>query len=252
MGLFGPRYADGQVLDIGGLSVRLRVSGRARRISLRVDRLRREAIAVAPSPRGLADAVAFARSRHDWLAERLAETPPREAPFVPGDRLTVFGAPWRLRPDGRRPRLEPAVGEAGHWLTGCGAGAVDPGLVIRAIRREAASVYDARAAVHCAALGVPRPPISLTDAHTRWGSCTPAQRGRPARIRLSWRLALAPYPVADYVVAHECAHLLEANHGPKFWAHVRALVGDERPHRAWLRNHGATLHALLPKHTHSA
>ena len=39
--------------------------------------------------------------------------------------------------------------------------------------------------------------------------------------------------VADYVAAHECAHLLELNHGPRFWAHVRTLVGDERRHRAW-------------------
>ena len=72
-------------------------------------------------------------------------------------------------------------------------------------------------------------------------SCTPARAGRPASIRLSWRLALAPIAVADYVVAHECAHLLEANHGPRFWALVRRLVGDERPHRAWLRTHGSKL-----------
>ena len=71
-----------------------------------------------------------------------------------------------------------------------------------------------------------------------------AMPGKPAAIRYSWRLALAPYDVADYVAAHECAHLLELNHGPKFWAHVSALVGDERPHRAWLRAEGARLHAF--------
>jgi predicted metal-dependent hydrolase len=247
MGLFGPRYDDGQVLDIGGVTIRLRVSARARRISLRVDRLRREAVAVAPSPRRLADAVAFARSRRDWLADRLARAPQRQpAPDV-GDRLVVLGDEWRLRPDGRRPRLERSADHTACCLTGCGDGAVDPGLVIRAIRREAALVYESRASVHCQALGVTPPRLSLTDARSRWGSCTPARRGREASIRLSWRLALAPLPVADYVVAHECAHLLEANHGPRFWAHVRALVGDERPHRAWLRTHGDDLHAMLPK-----
>jgi hypothetical protein len=50
--------------------------------------------------------------------------------------------------------------------------------------------------------------------------------------------------VADYVVAHECAHLIEPNHGPRFWALVRGLIGDEKPHRAWLRAHGAGLHAF--------
>ena len=55
-------------------------------------------------------------------------------------------------------------------------------------------------------------------------------------------LALAPAVVADYVAAHECAHLLQANHSPMFWAEVRRLIGDPRPHRAWLRAHAADLH----------
>jgi hypothetical protein len=50
--------------------------------------------------------------------------------------------------------------------------------------------------------------------------------------------------VLDYVCAHECAHLIEANHSPRFWAVVHRLVGDERPYRDWLRTHGARLHAV--------
>ena len=137
---------------------------------------------------------------------------------------------------------------AGEWvLAGCGAGAVDDQLVVRAIRREAQRAFEAWAENHCQALGVIRPPISLIDARTRWGSCTPPRAGTAGSIRLSWRLALAPREVADYVVAHECAHLLEANHGPRFWALVRRLVGDERGYRAWLRREGASLHTLLPR-----
>ena len=245
MKLFAPRYVDGQTIDVGGLAVRLKVSGRARRVSLRVDRLRGEAIAVAPTARRLAEAAEFAASRRQWLAERLADRPAPAAGLAADDEVTVFGEPWRLRPDGRRPRLEP--GEDGRRLRGCGDGTVDPQLVIRAIRREALGVFDDRAGVHCGALGVAKPPLALMDARTRWGSCTPARPGRAASIRLSWRLALAPVAVADYVVAHECAHLLEANHGPRFWAHVRALVGDEKRYRGWLRREGAGLHAVLPK-----
>ena len=249
MALFGPRFADGQTVDLDGLPLRLRVSDRAKRISLRFDRTRREAVAVAPSARKLAEAVAFARARRDWLAARLAEAPPTPAPptLSPGATLVVFGETWRLRPDGRRPRLARESDAAEAWLVGCGQGAVDPQLVVRAVRREAKAVFNARAAIHCAALGAETPPIALMDARTRWGSCTPAQRGRGASIRLSWRLALAPWAVADYVVAHECAHLREANHGPNFWAHVRDLVGEPRRQRAWLRTHGGTLHAILPK-----
>jgi hypothetical protein len=245
MKLSATRYADGQTIDIGGVQVRLKVSGRARRISLRVDRLRGEALAVAPTARRLAEAAEFAASRRAWLAERLADRPPPSPRLAADGEIAVFGIPWRLRPDGRRPRLEAA--ETGRRLRGCGDGAVDPQLVVRAVRREAIAVFDERAAVHCAALGVAKPLLALMDARTRWGSCTPSRPGRRASIRLSWRLALAPPAVADYVVAHECAHLLEANHGPRFWAHVRTLVGDEKRHRGWLRDQGATLHAVLPR-----
>ncbi|MFY8209810.1 MAG: YgjP-like metallopeptidase domain-containing protein, partial [Caulobacter sp.] len=47
-----------------------------------------------------------------------------------------------------------------------------------------------------------------------------------------------------YVAAHECAHLIEANHGPRFWALCEQLIGDPAPHRAWLRAHAAELHAI--------
>ena len=50
--------------------------------------------------------------------------------------------------------------------------------------------------------------------------------------------------VADYVAAHESAHLIEANHGPKFWTLVKTLCGDPAPHRAWLRTNGPALHAF--------
>ncbi len=96
-------------------------------------------------------------------------------------------------------------------------------------------------------LNRPLPEISIGDAKGRWGSCRPARlgaKGDKGRIRYSWRLVLAPYSVADYVAAHECAHLIEANHGPKFWALVRQIHGSEKPSRDWLKHHGPRLHAF--------
>jgi hypothetical protein len=247
MSLFKPRYADGQLLQIEGVSVRLRVSARARRISLRVDRATGEAIAVAPSHVALRDAAGFAHERRQWLRAQLAAVPARAPMLAAHDHLRALGEVWRLQPDGRRPRLTPPGADGVRQLFGCGDGEVDPMIVARVVRREAKAAFEARASVHCGSLGVERPPIGLIDARTRWGSCTPAQRGRGASIRLSWRLALAPVPVADYVVAHECAHLLEANHGPRFWRLVHALVGDPAPHRRWLRAEGPRLHSVLSR-----
>jgi hypothetical protein len=244
MSLFRARYADGERLDIDGLSVRLSVNPRARHISVRIDRTRREAVAVSPSARRLADTVAFARRRAGWMRQRLAEIP-APAPLAFEREIQVFGRPCRLTPDGRRPRLVQSPGEERLSLAGCGQGEIDAQLVVRALKSEARRVFADRIGRHCQVLGIAAAPkLSVTDTRSRWGSCTKARAGAPASIRLSWRLALAPFAVADYVAAHECGHLIEANHGPRFWALVRDLIGDPRPHRSWLRLHGPHLHAL--------
>ena len=64
----------------------------------------------------------------------------------------------------------------------------------------------------------------VTNQNTRLGSCTPANE----TIRLSHRLAVMPAFVRDYVIVHELAHLLEANHGPKFWRLVNRYPKTER------------------------
>ncbi len=243
MSLFPKRFADGARLELNGVVVRLAVNRRARRISLRIDAKTGEARVTAPSLSRLADAVDFAQSRRDWIATQLAARPTPKT-WRAGDLITVFGETCRLDPDGRRPRFVSGDHNGSTRLTGCGRGDVDIGLVTRAIRHEALAVFARRVNHYCTALGEPTPTLSLSDAHTRWGSCAPARAGRPPSIRLSWRLALAPFLVADYVVAHECAHLLEANHGPRFWRHVHGLVGEHRPHRDWLRAHGGGLHAF--------
>ena len=58
----------------------------------------------------------------------------------------------------------------------------------------------------------------VTNQKQRWGSCTPDS----GRIRLSHELFKLPGFVVDYVIVHELAHLLEANHSASFWALVKA------------------------------
>lgn len=64
----------------------------------------------------------------------------------------------------------------------------------------------------------------VTNQQRRYGSCTPAT----GVIRISHRVAAMPAWVHDYVVVHELAHLLEANHGPKFWKLVNRYPRAER------------------------
>ena len=64
----------------------------------------------------------------------------------------------------------------------------------------------------------------VTNQGKRFGSCTPDD----ATIRISHRLAEVPAFVRDYVIVHELAHLVEANHGPRFWKLVNRFPRTER------------------------
>ena len=64
----------------------------------------------------------------------------------------------------------------------------------------------------------------VTTMTTRWASCTTTT----GEIRLSERLRTMPAWVVDYVLLHELAHLVHADHGPRFWALVDAYPRAER------------------------
>ena len=98
------------------------------------------------------------------------------------------------------------------------------------LRERALRCFEERVALYAEQLGVPMPPLALTQAKTRWGSCN--NRGH---IRLNWRLIHLPLPLIDYVVAHELAHLREMNHSPRFWAVVESIYPDWRAAKCGLR-----------------
>lgn len=64
----------------------------------------------------------------------------------------------------------------------------------------------------------------VSNQQQRWGSCTPAN----GSIRISDRLQRVPPWVLDYVLVHEMAHLIEANHSRAFWALVARYPLAER------------------------
>ena len=64
----------------------------------------------------------------------------------------------------------------------------------------------------------------VANQEKRYGSCTPGD----GTIRISAWVASLPGFVQDYVLVHELAHLVEANHGPRFWKLVNRYPRTER------------------------
>lgn len=225
------------VLELGGRSVPVRVrrSPTARRMTLRVDSARLVLLLVLPSRVPLAEGLRFARDKADWIAARLAAQPPRR-PFGDGVVVPVRGVDHVIR---HRPEARRGVWAEDGMLSVSGAAEHLPRRVEDWLRREAKRQLADSARVYAARLGRTVGRVSVRDPKARWGSCT--ARGD---LSFSWRLVLAPMAVADYVVAHEVAHLVELNHSADFWRLVSLLVDDVATPRIWLRRHGATLHAF--------
>ncbi|MFV0461330.1 MAG: M48 family metallopeptidase [Actinomycetales bacterium] len=74
----------------------------------------------------------------------------------------------------------------------------------------------------------------VDNQNSRWGSCTPGS----GTIRISHRLQRAPDWVLDYVLMHELAHLVVADHSDDFWRLVAAYPRTERA-RGFLEGVGA-------------
>jgi len=66
--------------------------------------------------------------------------------------------------------------------------------------------------------------VVWADQRSQWGSCTTST----GEIRISNRLAAYPPWILDYVLVHELAHLVEANHSPAFHALVAKYPLAER------------------------
>ena len=89
---------------------------------------------------------------------------------------------------------------------------------------------------HAGELGVAVAEANIVDNRFSWGSCTTKDH-----VNFNWRLIKAPMFVIDYLIVHELAHLLEANHTLRFWNIVRAKAPLSEKAKAWLKEHGQLL-----------
>ena len=220
------------LLDDPPCRVKVSINARARRFTLR---LNTEGGAILTVPPGVpkADIRDFLHRHSNWLAGALEKQPERI--FIrDGTELPVDGTLRTVRiAEGRRkaPILD------GAQLTVTGEGQSGP-RVAAWLKLRARDRLQPAARAYARKLGRRINAISLRDTSSRWGSCS--SRGN---LSFSWRLAMAPVEIQDYVAAHEAAHLVEMNHSQKYWAALASIMPDYAERRAWLKREGRALHA---------
>lgn len=213
--------------------VRLKRNARARRFTLRLETGGDGAVLTMPPDVAVDEARDFLDRHSGWLRRALARRPDTVA-VVPGATIPVAGRDVTIVAS-EGPRRAPVLGD--DCLTLSGAGAAGPRIAAY-LRLSARDLLLPAARGHARRLGKRIERISIRDTKSRWGSCSST-----GTLSFSWRLAMAPPEVADYVAAHEAAHLVEMNHSPRFWAVVERLMPDYQRRRDWLKRHGRTLHA---------
>ncbi len=229
-----------QFRDAQDPRILFKVSDRARRISLRVNSADREVIVIVPGEKAISKARRFAAEHTDWINVQLENLPPAQ-PFIPGGQVMMRGALYQLvSPEGRgRPKLN-------HIRKVINVPSPDAesfsGRVRRFMIREAREELEAATHHYADILGKRVGKVSIRDTSSRWGSCI--TRKGEGHISYSWRLIAAPEFVLEYVAAHECAHLVHADHSENFWNVCREIYPEMKAAKSWLRKNGPLLHAV--------
>ena len=223
---------DAEAVPADDSGPRVRVSKRARRLSLRVYPDARVEVVVPPRarPREIED---FISSHREWIdAKRKQALANRPAPevFPPAFiELALTGERWRVHLAGGAglPRITErggaTDGDRELRITGSGG----PVALRRALRawlmRVAADRLGPLVKERAAALGVRYARVSIRRQRSRWGSCS--VRGT---ISLNVCLLFQRLPVVDYLIVHELTHVTHMNHSARFWRAVEAACADWR------------------------
>lgn len=234
--LFGgvPDAGPGVIRVAGSpeVTVRLKRSSRARRLSLRISRLDGQVTLTLPTHVPRREAEAFVHEKADWIRGHLADLPGELRP-MPGDLIPFEGQMCEVVAVARR-----GVAQVGGRIevpsSGVEATPARLGAFLKVAARERLVAASER---HAAAIGREIGKVTLRDTRSRWGSCT-----HEGNLMYSWRLVMAPPAVLDYVAAHEVSHMVHMDHSDAFWRQCADLFPDHKAQRRWLRQKGGALH----------
>lgn len=233
------RENQAPVVEVGGraLPLAIRRHPRATRMTMRLASDGSEVRVTLPRWGRTSDALVFAGKRIEWLERQLAAVPEVTPPRA-GGLLAYRGESVPIEWDPRFQR-KPSLAEG--MLRLGGPADTLAARIRRWLEAEALALLSEDLAHYCERAGCPVPPLRLSRAARRWGSCS----GKGC-IRVNWRLVQAPDHVRRSVVAHEVAHLVHFDHSPAFRALMAELFeGDLDEADGWLKREGRSLYAAF-------
>lgn len=182
-------------------------------------------------------------SKGDWILKKLelikARAQPAEKRFIDGEEFVYLGQVYRLAVVIDEGVRKPVVKLNGGELV-ITAPIFDPELLRTFVQKWYGEQVLATASKlveeYVDVIGRRPAKIKVSSARKRWGSCS-----SQGNVLLSWRLAMAPLPVLEYVLVHELCHLVHMNHSREYWDLVESVLPDYQERLGWLKANGAQL-----------
>ena len=210
------------------IAINLRPNARARRITLRRS-ARGEGFTVSyPKQLPLREVQAFVDAHEGWI--KAHHEPSQSLGF--GDEIPYRGQRLLITTSDKR-----GVRFAADRLE---VKSANPSRSIAtALKTQAQAFANPRVDHYAERVGSYANEIRWRDPKTRWGSCD-----NKGNIMLSWRLIMTPDWVFDYVIAHECAHLVHMDHSPKFWKLVKDIYPEFEAAKRYLKREGGRIQRI--------
>lgn len=206
---------------------------RAKRLILRFDAVNNMFRITAPKKASFSEIISFLNSSQTWVLKQIDKKKPRIL-FKHNTILPILGKNFTIVHNNMAHPFSVLFKEHSILVN---VPQKDLDLFIaRFLKDYAKKEFENFCSTYAAIIGKQFNKITIRDTKSRWGSCS-----AKGNISLSWRLLFAPKHVAEYVCAHEVAHLKEMNHKPAFWKIVYHLHPNYNKSELWLKENGKDL-----------
>ncbi len=101
-------------------------------------------------------------------------------------------------------------------------------------REQTKKILDNKVPFFGAKLSISYGSVMIRNQKTRWGSCS-----KQGNLNFNLLLSALPINIIDYIIIHELFHLIEFNHSSHFWKLVQDALPTYKYCKTWLKNNGS-------------
>ena len=225
----------GRFIDIDDLQIEVVRNRRQRTLRLKINPKTGQPQISIPWLCPIFMAKSFVQKHLIWIKKNIEQTPQKKT-FAPQMKISLLGRELTLI---HAPTSKRGTHIEGETLIVGGEIDFFHRRVKDFIKTELKNYIADKARTFAATQNKKVKSVTVRDTFSRWGSCSST-----GGLSFSWRLALAPTFVLDYVIAHEVAHLAHMNHSVFFWQTVKQMYPQTTHAKRWLTENGKNLNAF--------